>query len=314
MAALRPPGPDDVVVVDLDAGADALAARQRPALDGPGLVLGLTQGATHPAPPICDLVLPHDAPQVAAALATAVAAPLATRAFVAHMRAASWSTVAAGLTAESAVYSTLQAGPEFAAWRAAHPARDRPKEGPPVALAREGAVLRITLDRPRVRNAVDTAMRDALVDAFTLPALDPSITEVHLCGAGDAFCAGGDLDEFGTFPDPATAHVVRLQQSVGRAIDAVAERVIAHLHGACVGSGIELPAFAGRVRAAPDTQISLPELSLGLIPGAGGTVSLTRRAGRHRTTRLALTGEVLDATTARDWGLVDEVGSLGSGP
>jgi len=183
-----------------------------------------------------------------------------------------------------------------------------------VALAREGAVLRITLDRPRVRNAVDTAMRDALVDAFTLPALDPSITEVHLCGAGDAFCAGGDLDEFGTFPDPATAHVVRLQQSVGRAIDAVAERVIAHLHGACVGSGIELPAFAGRVRAAPDTQISLPELSLGLIPGAGGTVSLTRRAGRHRTTRLALTGEVLDATTARDWGLVDEVGSLGSGP
>jgi enoyl-CoA hydratase/carnithine racemase len=81
-----------------------------------------------------------------------------------------------------------------------------------------------------------------------------------------------------------------------------------------VGSGIELPAFAGRVRAAPDTQISLPELSLGLIPGAGGTVSLTRRAGRHRTTRLALTGEVLDATTALDWGLVDEVGSLGSGP
>ena len=95
-----------------------------------------------------------------------------------------------------------------------------------------------------MRNALNTAMRDALVEAFALPALDPSITEVHLRGAGESFCAGGDLDEFGIFPDPATAHLMRLRQSVGRAIDAVAERVTAHLHGACVGSGIELPAFA----------------------------------------------------------------------
>ena len=211
------------------------------------------------------------------------------------------------MAAESAVYSALQAGPEFAAWRAARPPRQRDDEGDPVRLERDGSCLDVTLDRPHVRNALNTAMRDALVEAFTLPALDPSITEVHLRGAGAAFCAGGDLDEFGSFPDPATAHLIRLRQSVGRAIDAVADRVTAHLHGACAGSGIELPAFAGRVVAAPDTRISLPELSLGLIPGAGGTVSLPRRIGRHRTTRLGLTGEQIDAETALEWGLVDAI-------
>jgi enoyl-CoA hydratase/carnithine racemase len=104
-----------------------------------------------------------------------------------------------------------------------------------------------------------------------------------------------------------TAHAVRLRQSVGRAIEAVRERVVVHLHGACAGSGIELPAFAGHVIAAPDVRISLPELALGLIPGAGGTVSLPRRIGRHRTARLALTGEPVDAATALSWGLVDEL-------
>jgi len=61
------------------------------------------------------------------------------------------------------------------------------------------------------------------------------------------------------------------------------------------------------VLAAPDTAIALPELLLGLIPGAGGTVSLPRRIGRHRTARLALTGERLDARTALDWGLIDAI-------
>ena len=117
-----------------------------------------------------------------------------------------------------------------------------------------------------MRNALNTAMRDQLVEAFLLAALDDTITEIHLCGDGASFCSGGDLDEFGSFPDPATAHLIRLQQSVGRAIDAVAPRVTAHLHGACVGSGIELPAFAGTVVADATTTISLPEVSLGLIP------------------------------------------------
>lgn len=87
----------------------------------------------------------------------------------------------------------------------------------------------------------------------------------------------------------------------------MSERVTAHLHGACVGSGIELAVFADRVVAHPSTVISLPELSLGLVPGTGGTVSLPRRIGRRRSARLVLTGEQVDAATARRWGLVDAV-------
>jgi enoyl-CoA hydratase/carnithine racemase len=78
------------------------------------------------------------------------------------------------------------------------------------------------------------------------------------------------------------------------------------LHGGCIGAGIELAAFAGLVRATPDTLISLPEVQMGLIPGAGGTVSITRRVGRHRCAYLALSGCAISAQTALEWGLVDE--------
>ncbi|HYT40119.1 MAG TPA: enoyl-CoA hydratase/isomerase family protein, partial [Acidimicrobiia bacterium] len=79
------------------------------------------------------------------------------------------------------------------------------------------------------------------------------------------------------------------------------------LHGACIGAGIEMAAFAGRVIAHIDAVISLPEVGLGLIPGAGGTVSLPRRIGRHRTAELALGGGPIDAPTAQKWGLVDAI-------
>ncbi len=73
-----------------------------------------------------------------------------------------------------------------------------------------------------------------------------------------------------------------------------------------MGSGIELAAFTDVVVAAPDTQIALPEIGLGLVPGAGGTVSLPRRIGRLRTAWLAFTGRPIDAATAQAWGLIDE--------
>ena len=81
------------------------------------------------------------------------------------------------------------------------------------------------------------------------------------------------------------------------------------IHGSTFGGGIEMAAFAGRVVAGPDTRIALPEVSLGLIPGAGGTASLTRRIGRQRTAALGLLGTVIDASTALEWGLVDELGA-----
>jgi enoyl-CoA hydratase/carnithine racemase len=100
---------------------------------------------------------------------------------------------------------------------------------------------------------------------------------------------------------------VRLTRSVAALVDALRDRVVVALHGACIGAGIELPAFATRVVAADDVRIGLPELGLGLVPGAGGTVSLPRRIGRHRVLDLLLTGDTISAESALTWGLVDEV-------
>jgi enoyl-CoA hydratase/carnithine racemase len=85
------------------------------------------------------------------------------------------------------------------------------------------------------------------------------------------------------------------------------DRVTAFLHGACLGAGIELPAFADRVHATADTRIGLPEIGLGLMPGAGGTVSLPRRIGRWRTAFMALTGDPIGAQQALRWGLIDAI-------
>jgi enoyl-CoA hydratase/carnithine racemase len=158
-----------------------------------------------------------------------------------------------------------------------------------------------------VRNALNTDMRNMLVETFRLAALDPSIDAVTLRGAGPDYSAGGDLDEFGSFGDPASAHLVRLASSVGHSLAAVADIVTAELHGACFGSGIEIPAFAGRVVADQSARFALPELGLGLVPGAGGTWSLPQRIGRYRTALLALTCEPIGVEVALDWGLVDGV-------
>jgi enoyl-CoA hydratase/carnithine racemase len=140
-----------------------------------------------------------------------------------------------------------------------------------------------------------------------IAAADPSIVRVTLSGAGPAFCAGGDLDEFGSAPDAATAHAVRMSQSACAVLDGIRDRVHVDVHGACVGAGIEIAACAGSVRARADAFFRLPELEMGLIPGAGGTASIARRVGRHRAAFLMLTGISIDSSQALRWGLIDEV-------
>lgn len=235
-------------------------------------------------------------------------APDAAAALVQVLRANERVGVPEGLAVESMAYSMLQHGGVFTRWLATRERRAARRGAvEPVHLSRVDDRLDVILQRPHVHNAFDAATRDALCDAFDLVALDPTVTEVHLHGDGPSFCSGGDLDEFGTARDASAAHLLRLDRSVGRRIHDHADRVVAHLHGACIGAGIELAAFAGRVHAAPDTRIALPELAMGLVPGAGGTVSIPRRIGRHRTAYLALTGAAIGPDVAHAWGLVDVV-------
>jgi len=243
-------------------------------------------------------------------LATAVTcSPGAAVALAQLLRVGEPLGAADAVVAESWVYSLLQAGAHHRSWLAARADQTRrPRPDRPVVLVdRRGDVLSLTLDRPDVRNAYGTRMRDELVGGLQVASVDHSITTVELRGRGPAFCSGGDLDEFGTAGDAAAAHVVRTTRNAGIQLARLGERVQVYVHGPCVGAGVELPAFAGRVVARSDATFLLPEVAMGLVPGAGGTASIPRRVGRHRAAHLALAGRPIDATTALEWGLVDVV-------
>ena len=172
-------------------------------------------------------------------------------------------------------------------------------------------MLHVRFNRAARHNAFSTDARAALLEALEVARLDPSVTEVVLAGNGPSFCSGGDLAEFGTFADPASAHLARTRHSPALVLDEITSRLgrscRAEVHGRVLGSGLEMAAFCGHVTCRADAVLGLPELALGLLPGAGGTVSITRRIGRWRTAYLVLSGETIDAATALRWGLVDAV-------
>jgi enoyl-CoA hydratase/carnithine racemase len=163
----------------------------------------------------------------------------------------------------------------------------------------------VTLNRPEALNAINAAMRDELVEICAAARLS-SVTVV-LRGRGRAFCAGGDLNEFGLTRDTGKAHLVRSLRSLPFEFLHLGARLVACVHGACYGAGLELAAFATYVVCEPEATFCLPELRYGLIPGAGGTVSVSRRIGRRQTLQLCLEGRVLRSDEALGLGLVDRV-------
>lgn len=240
------------------------------------------------------------------------ASPQAAHALVWLLRLGQGQGVNAALFAESLANAMLQSSERFVGWLGARKqpvAADGLTEstGPSVAAIRSGSHLAITLNRPSKRNALNVDMQDHLADALDLLAGDDSIDGATLTGAGATFSSGRDLSEFGSARSAAAGHDFRMQRSLPMRFENVADRLRVHLHGPCVGAGVELPAFVNHVVADPDTTFTLPDVGCGLIPGAGGTVSVTRRCGRHRTAWLALTGNTIDSETALAWGLIDRI-------
>ena len=305
------PGQQPVLLVDLASGveieANALAELSRQALGWPWVLVGIGPTAVHDHPlgRLVDVVVEPGDARLDAVLHTVTERPIASTALVLLLRSTHGTEPLAALIGESATYSTLQAGPEFAAWRAGRPAPTTdPTTADPVRVEAIDGVTHVVLARPHRHNPIDRRLRLALHDALRTAAAGEA--PIVLRGDGPSFSSGGDLAEFGSFDDPATAHLVRMANHPAAAMIALGPtRTTAHVHGACVGGGLELAAFAGHVVARPDTFFHLPEVGLGLVPGAGGTVSLPRRIGRQRTNLLALTGERLDPTTALAWGLID---------
>jgi hypothetical protein len=263
--------------------------------------------ASHPLARTLDAVV--ESPVSVEALVRQVArAPRAAALAVQLLRGLEGLAPDRALQFESACYGLLQGSEEHARWLASRaPPRGEPAAAGRVVVDRCGAELSIVLDRPLARNAIDRAMRDQLVAAFSIAAADPEVRSIRLRALGAAFSVGGDLDEFGTTRDPATAHLIRSRSLPALSIGARAEILDAHVQGACIGAGLEIAAFAARLTASPQAWFQLPELSMGLIPGAGGCVSVPRRIGRQRTVLMIMSGRRISAQTALRWGLIDAV-------
>lgn len=218
----------------------------------------------------------------------------------------------AGLVAESLAYGVLQGSDEHAGWLSIY--AEEFVSTPPgrLIVERDDGLLRLTLDRDESGNAIDCELRDRLDEAFAVAALDNTISRIELMARGRTFCLGAELAEFGTTRDPATAHAIRRRTLPARHIARCADRLDVHVQGGCVGAGLEMGAWAQRLTASPHAWFQLPELAMGILPGAGGCVSLTRRIGRQRTALLILSGKRISAKTALDWGLIDAIVEDGS--
>lgn len=255
-------------------------------------------------------VLVHDTGQLQAVTNAIVRYPRASMVLVQVLRAGERLDIPSALAVESLGYATLLGGQEFASWLAAHdPRHSRSKvpDKPALRCDRQGDVLEVVLNYPENRNALSAAMRDGLADIFRLALIDDSIRQVKVRGEGPVFCAGGHLGEFGNQRDLAEGHFIRSVRMPAQYLAACRERVHFEVHGACIGAGIELSAFAAHITAIKGTFFRLPEIAMGLIPGAGGCVSIPCRIGRQRAAYMALTGADIDTEQALAWGLIDEI-------
>lgn len=291
-------------IVDLDACAQSAKLEDLPAFP----IIGIGD-RFHPLAASLDAVLEPPI-EIDRIIEQCLRFPHATAIVVQLLRSTEGLSAQPALTLESFCYGLLQGSDEYRAWLTSRPAVAEVSPSGKVIVERRDDVLHIRLDRPMARNAMDRSLRDELFNAFTLAEYDDEIRSIKLSASGTTFCAGGDLKEFSEI-NPATAHLIRSRTLPALVIERCSDKLDVHVQGACIGAGLEMSAFAKRLIATPDAWFQLPELSMGLIPGAGGCVSVPRRIGRQRATLMMLSGQRIDANTALKWRLVDAIEELG---
>lgn len=177
-----------------------------------------------------------------------------------------------------------------------------------MTTSRADSVLRITLDRPARRNALDHAMIDDLVGILTAAASDDSLRAISITGAGDDFCTGADWVSTNTGERPRTGDLVRrIPHTAHRVIELVATiqlPVVCAVRGWAVGLGCNLALAADFTVADAGATLWEPFLSRGFSPDSGSTWLLPRLAGVARAKRMLLLGEKVSGTDAADWGLI----------
>ena len=169
--------------------------------------------------------------------------------------------------------------------------------------------VKLTLNRPEAKNALNTAVLARVAEALTAAAADPRVRAALICGADGTFAAGADIAEIEAKTSAEGAHDPR--KAHWAAIRAFPKPLVAAVDGFALGGGFELALMADMMVLGADARLGLPETNLGLIPGAGGAQRLLALVGRARATRMVLGGEIIDAATAYDWGIA---GWLATGP
>lgn len=171
-----------------------------------------------------------------------------------------------------------------------------------------GSVGFITVSRPRERNALNGLVLEGLSSALADFTGNPNVRVIVLRGQGQhAFISGADINEFVSASIADALDIARRIRLVTDAMSACPKPVVASVHGYCLGGGLEL-ALAADIRiAASNAKFGLPEIKLGIIPGGGGTVRLTKLVGQSVASQLAMTGDPIDAEHAYRIGLLAAV-------
>jgi enoyl-CoA hydratase/carnithine racemase len=181
------------------------------------------------------------------------------------------------------------------------------QNAPVVLEEHDRGVLRLTLNRPQARNALSAALMSALLDALDRAAQEPQARVVVIAGAGPAFCAGHDLRELRTDQRRETYERLFAQCSeLMLAIIRLPKPVIAEVHGVATAAGCQLVATCDLAVAAEDARFATPGVNIGLFCSTP-MVALTRAVGRKAAMEMLLTGDLIDAATARAIGLVNRV-------
>lgn len=177
-----------------------------------------------------------------------------------------------------------------------------------VIYEKVGPIAYVTLNRPRQINAVNIQMRDDLYEVLSAARDDPEVRVLILKGAGErGFCSGADVTEFGTAPSPIVAREVRWTRDLWGLFLSLRKPVVVAIHGYAIGAGIEMSLCCDIRIASDDARFSLPEVTLGMIPAAGGTQTVPRHVKRGHALELLLQGEMIGAEDALRIGLVQRI-------
>ena len=173
---------------------------------------------------------------------------------------------------------------------------------------RKDGVALLTINRPTVLNSLNSSVLGELLEAFGSLSQDEAVKAIVLTGSGEkAFVAGADISEMSEFTVQQALEFARMGQHLVNFIGQIAKPVIAAVNGFALGGGFEMAMACDFIYASENAKFGLPEVTLGIMPGFGGTQKLGRLAGRNRANEMVFTGKILTVSEARDWGIINAV-------